>query len=209
MILRSFVTGSLENNNYLLIDEKSKEAVLFDCTDYLPEMKDILEEFDANLKYVLITHGHFDHILGINELKNNFPNTNVFAYKDEHELIENVGTFVDRFIGGMGKIEVPKIDKYIDENEDLSIGDNKIKILVSPGHTKGGVCYLIHDKLFSGDTIFLGSVGRTDLPGGCYSDLKKSIKNILDSLEDSVQIFPGHSDVTTVGYEKQNNPVYE
>lgn len=209
MILKSFVTGMLENNNYLLIDEKSKEAVLFDCTEYLPEVKDILNEFDAKLKYVLITHGHFDHILGINELHQNFPDTKVYAYKDEKDLIEDVSTFVDRFLGGMGKIEVPKIDKYIDENEKIFIGDNQIKTILSPGHTKGGVCYLIHDKLFSGDTIFLGSVGRTDLPGGSYSDLKKSVKTILDSLDDSVQIFPGHSDVTTVGYEKENNPVYK
>ena len=95
----------------------------------------------------------------------------------------------------------------IDENEDLTISDEKIKIYHTPGHTKGGVCYFVDDKLFSGDTIFLGSVGRTDLPGGSYESLRNSVRQVLNNLDDNVKIYTGHGDLTTVGYEKQNNPV--
>ena len=128
MLVKTYITGILENNNYLLYDEKSKEAVLFDCTEYLPEVKDFLEKNGITLKYVLLTHGHFDHLLGLKELHQNMPNVPIYAHKDDKDLIENVASFVDRFVGGFGKVDVPPITKYIDENEDLSIGDEKIKI---------------------------------------------------------------------------------
>lgn len=207
MILKTFIVGILENNNYLLIDENSKEAVLFDCSGYVSEIEDILKEYDAKLKYILITHGHFDHILGLEKFHEHFPETPIYAPIKDKDLIEEVATFVDRYVGGLGKINVPSITKYIDENEDLSIGNNKIKIFNTPGHTKGGVCYLVDDKLFSGDTIFLGSVGRTDLPGGSYEQLKKSVQNLLTTLGEDVNIYAGHGDFTTVKYEKLYNPM--
>lgn len=207
MLVKTYITGMLENNNYLLYDEKSKEAVLFDCTEYLPEIQTFLTNNNATLKYVLLTHGHFDHILGLKELHENMPNVPIYAHKDDKDLIENVATFVDRFVGGLGKVDVPPITKYIDENEDLTIGEEKIKIYHTPGHTKGGVCYFVDDKLFSGDTIFLGSVGRTDLPGGSYESLRNSVRQVLNNLDENVKIYTGHGDLTTVGYEKQNNPV--
>lgn len=207
MILKSFIAGMLENNNYLLIDEESKEAVLVDCSEYLPKIKNILQEYDANLKYVLITHGHFDHILGLNDLKKDFPNTVIVAPLDDKELIEDIETFLDRFIGGFGRVEVPHIDSYVSESDILEINNQKIQIISTPGHTKGSVCYFVDDKLFSGDTIFLESVGRTDLPGGSFEQIKKSVKTVLDKFEDSVQIYPGHGDATSVAHEKQYNPV--
>ena len=207
MLVKTYITGILENNNYLLYDEKSKEAVLFDCTEYLPEVKDFLEKNGITLKYVLLTHGHFDHLLGLKELHQNMPNVPIYAHKDDKDLIENVASFVDRFVGGFGKVDVPPITKYIDENEDLSIGDEKIKIYHTAGHTKGVVCYFGDDKLFSGDTIFLGSVGRTDLPGGSYESLRNSVRQVLNDLDDNVKIYTGHGDTTTVGYEKVNSPV--
>ena len=207
MLVKTYITGILENNNYLLYDEKSKEAVLFDCTEYLPEVKDFLEKNGITLKYVLLTHGHFDHLLGLKELHQNMSNVPIYAHKDDKDLIENVASFVDRFAGGFGKVDVPPITKYIDENEDLSIGDEKIKIYHTAGHTKGGVCYFVDDKLFSGDTIFLGSVGRTDLPGGSYESLRNSVRQVLNDLDDNVKIYTGHGDTTTVGYEKVNSPV--
>ena len=207
MILKTFIVGILENNNYLLIDENSKEAVLFDCSGYVSEIEDVLKEYDAKLKYILITHGHFDHILGLEKFHEHFPETPIYAPIKDKDLIEEVATFVDRYVGGLGKINVPPITKYIDENEDLSIGNNKIKIFNTPGHTKGGVCYLVDDKLFSGDTIFLGSVGRTDLPGGSYEQLKKSVQSLLTTLGEDVNIYAGHGDFTTVKYEKLYNPM--
>ncbi|MBR2525958.1 MBL fold metallo-hydrolase [bacterium] len=207
MILKTFVTGMLENNNYLLIDEESKQAVLIDCSQYIPEIKNILQSYGANLNYILITHGHFDHIMGINDFHKEYPQTEIIAPINDKELIEEIETFLDRFIGGFGRVEVPHIDKYISENDELMFGKEKIKIISSPGHTKGGVCYFIDDKLFSGDTIFLGSVGRTDLPGGSYEQIKNSVNRVLKMFNDDVIIYTGHGEKTSVGYEKLNNPV--
>ena len=206
MILKTFVVGMIENNNYLLIDENSKEAVLIDCSEYISEIEDNLKKYDAKLKYVLITHGHFDHILGLEELHKVFPETPILAPINDKELIEDVSSFVDRFVGGLGHVNVPPITKYIDENESLSIGNSKITVINTPGHTSGGVCYLVDDKLFSGDTIFLGSVGRTDF-GGNYQQLKNSVQYILNSLDEDIKIYPGHGDLTTIKYEKINNPM--
>ncbi len=206
MILKTFVVGMIENNNYLLIDENSKEAVLIDCSEYISEIEENLKKYDAKLKYVLITHGHFDHILGLEELHKVFPETPILAPINDKELIEDVSSFVDRFVGGLGHVNVPPITKYIDENESLSIGNSKITVINTPGHTSGGVCYLVDDKLFSGDTIFLGSVGRTDF-GGNYQQLKNSVQYILNSLDEDIKIYPGHGDLTTIKYEKINNPM--
>lgn len=207
MILKTFVTGMLDNNNYLLIDEKSKEAVLIDCSDYLEEVDVVLKNYDAKLKYILITHGHFDHVLGINKFHEMYPETQIIAPLLDKDLIEDIGTFVDRFIGGMGQVDVPHVDNYVSENDEFTIGEHKIKIISTPGHTKGGVCYSVDEKIFSGDTIFLGSVGRTDLPGGNFEQIRSSVKKILEMFDDGTPIYCGHGASTSVGYEKVHNPV--
>lgn len=207
MILETIVAGMLDNNNYLLIDEKSKEAILFDCSEFTEELLEKLDEYCANLKYVLITHGHFDHILGLNKLHEKMPEVEILAPINDKNLIEGVVEFVGSFVGMLDDVKVPHISKYIDENSEIFIGGEKIKIINTPGHTMGGVCYFVDNKLFSGDTIFLGSVGRTDLPGGSYEQIKKSVKNVLEMFDDDVKIYPGHGDSTTVAYEKKYNPV--
>ena len=207
MILETFVTGMLENNNFLLIDEKSKEAILVDCSMDIEGVKEKLDEYGAKLKYILITHGHFDHILGLNEIAEQFPEAQVLAPVLDKEMIEKADEFVKMFVGFLGDVEVPKISKFIDENEEIFIGSEKIKVISTPGHTEGGVCYFVDNKLFSGDTIFLESYGRTDLPGGNYDELKNSIKKVLDMFDDNVEIYSGHGDSTSVGHEKQYNPI--
>lgn len=206
MLLETYVVGMIENNNYLLIDEKSKEAVLFDCSERIDEIKEKLDEVGADLKYIFITHGHFDHILGINDMIKLFPKVQVIAPEKDKELIEDVKSFVNMFVGNIGNVEIPNVSKYIDENDEFFIGDEKIKIVSTPGHTLGGVCYFVDDKLFTGDTIFLESVGRTDLPGGSYLTLKQSVKNILEMFDDNVKIYAGHGDSSTVAHEKKYNP---
>ena len=207
MILETIVTGMIENNNYLLIDEKTKEAILVDCSKFEEDLLEMLDEHCANLKYVLITHGHFDHILGINKLHEVMPEVEVLAPINDKDLIEDVVGFVNTFVGNVEDVKVPYITKYIDENSEIFIGEEKIKVINTPGHTKGGVCYFVDNKLFSGDTIFEGSVGRTDLPGGSYQQLRQSVKNILEMFDDGVKIYPGHGDSTSVGFEKKYNPV--
>ena len=202
MILKQFTLGPLENNNYLLIDEASKEAVLFDCTETSDEIEKVLDQFGAKLKYVLLTHGHFDHILGVNETKAKHD-CQVLVHEDDKTLMDTIKAFARDF--GLANSEVQKVDGYLKENDVLKIGEHEIKVIHTPGHTKGGVCYLVEDKLFSGDTLFYESIGRTDLPGGSFEQLKTNIEQKLFTLDDDIKVFPGHGWTSTIGHEKINN----
>lgn len=202
MILRQFTVGFLEVNNYLLIDEISKEAVLIDCTEKNDKIDEVLEEYGAKLKYVLITHGHFDHVLGINDFKKMYDCEILINHGDEVVL-----QHIDQFMAGFGfkKTEVQKVDGFINDQQVLAFGGIEIKVIHTPGHSPGSVCYLIEDKLFSGDTIFKECVGRTDLFGGNFNELKKSIEEKVFTLDENIKIYPGHGDSTTVRNEKMNN----
>ncbi len=202
MIVKQFVEGFIANNNYLLIDEDSKEAALIDCTDYISELGAVLKEYDAKLKYILLTHGHFDHIMGVPKIKQEFG-AKVYLHKDDKELVDNSDEFMISV--GMQPFEHPEIDKYIDENEEIYLGKNKLQVIHLPGHTQGGVGYLVDGMLFAGDSIFLESVGRTDLPGGNHKQLIESIKNKIFSLDGDTILYVGHGTNTTVEHEKKYN----
>jgi len=202
VILKQFVLGALENNNYLLIDEDSKEAVLFDCTQDSIAIEDTLKEYGAQLKYILLTHGHFDHILGINDFKSKHD-CKVLVHEDDKILMDSIKEFAANF--GLPPADVQKVDGYLTENDIIKIGEHEIKVIHTPGHTKGGVCYLVEDKLFSGDTLFYESVGRTDLPGGSFNELKSNIEQKLFTLDENIKVYPGHGWTSTIGHEKINN----
>jgi len=203
MILKQFTIGSLENNNYLLIDKKTKEAILIDCTQYCEDIDNALKEYGAKLTYILLTHGHFDHILGVNDFKRKYPDCKVLVHNDDKMLMDTVEEFVKSF--GINEAQIQEIDGYVEDNQIIKFGENEIKVIHTPGHTKGGVCYLVGDKLFSGDTLFYESVGRTDLPDGHFGQIKSSIENKLFTLDENIKVYPGHGPSTTIGHEKANN----
>lgn len=200
MIIKKFVVGDMGNNNYLLID--GNEAVLIDCTGTIPELDSVLKEYDAKLKYILLTHCHFDHILGVIELQNKYE-TKVAIHKEEKDNLENTNKFMSAY--GMPPIEIPKIDLYFEENDTIKFGESELKVIHLPGHTSGGAGFLIDNNLFAGDTIFLSSIGRTDLPSGDYETLKNSIHNKIFTLDDNIIIHAGHGAETSVGQEKRYN----
>ena len=202
MIVKQFVEGFIANNNYLLIDEDSKEAALIDCTNYISELGAVLEEYGATLKYILLTHGHFDHIMGVPKIKKEFEPL-VYLHIDDKELVDNSDEFM--LSVGMQPFEHPEIDKYIDEGEEIYLGNTKIEVIHLPGHTQGGVGYLVNGMLFSGDTIFLESIGRTDLIGGNHSQLVQTIKDKIFTLDGDTIIYVGHGTNTTVEHEKKYN----
>lgn len=204
MIVKKYIAGPIDANNYLVADEKSKEAVLIDCSEHVQKILDDVKELGLKVKYILLTHGHFDHVMGVNSMKKALGAEVLINQKDEKQLemtqtiLRTFGIFIDKN---------PEYDRYIDKNTKLKIGDIPIKIFETPGHTEGGLCYLIDGKLFSGDTLFRNYVGRTDLPGGNYAKLENSIKNILYKLPDDTEVFPGHNEMTTIGYEKKHNEI--
>lgn len=204
MIVKRFIAGRLENNIYLVADEKSSEAVLIDATQDLPEIQKAVKDLGVKVKYILLTHGHFDHILGLNSLKKSL-NAPAVICKDDLVISDNINEFTRLF--GLPDSVPPKYDMYIKDGDEILLGSYKIKVIHTPGHTEGGVCYLVDGKLFSGDTLFRGSVGRTDLFGGNFGKLSDSIKNKLFKLDDKIEVFPGHGDMTTIGFEKKYNEI--
>lgn len=200
--LKEFILGPIENNNYLLIDELSKEAVLIDCSAESVNIDKALKESGATLKYILLTHGHFDHVLGINDFKGKYD-CKVLMHEADKILIETINEFTKRF--GTESVETPKIDGYVKEGDIIKFGENEINVIHTPGHTQGGVCYLIEDMLFSGDTLFYESVGRTDLPGGNFNQLKSNIQEKLFTLDENIKVYSGHGPSSTIGHEKANN----
>ena len=206
MIIKRYIAGPIEANNYLVADENSKEAVLIDCSETVEKILDDVKNSGLNVKYILLTHGHFDHVMGVNDMKQKL-NAKVLINEKDKSQVEMTKTILSTF--GIHVEQNPVYDEFIDGNTELKIGEIPIKILETPGHTEGGLCYQIADKLFSGDTLFKNYVGRTDLPGGSFSKLENSIKNVLYKLDDATEVFPGHNDMTTIGYEKKHNEIVQ
>ena len=203
--IKQFIAGQLENNMYLVYDEDTKKAVLIDATAPVPELLDIVKNLGLNVEYILLTHGHFDHILGLTELKKALGAEAVICH-DDLIISDNINEFT-RFFGGMEESVPPVYEKFIKDGDVITVGNMQIKVIHTPGHTQGGVCYLLNDNLFSGDTLFMGSVGRTDLFGGNFDKLSDSVKNKLFKLDDNIKVYPGHGPKTTIGYEKKHNEI--
>ena len=197
-----FVTGPIDVNTYLVYDELSKEAIAIDVGGSAGEIWDKVQELNLNLKGIYNTHGHFDHILGAKELQE-LANCPFFVNSEDNFLVENLSAQMAFY--GMGDAEPPMISGSVNESSKISIGDTVVKVIETPGHTPGGVCYLIDGVLFSGDTLFYASIGRTDLPGGDYQTLKVSIREKLFTLADEITVYPGHDCSTSIGHEKQYN----
>lgn len=200
MIIKTFIAGFLENNMYLVLDETSRKGVLIDATECLPEIIEDAKGYE--IEYIFLTHGHFDHILGLNELKQAL---NAKAVINENDIIvsDNVNEFTRLF--NMPDCVPPKYELFVNDGDEINVGNMKFKVITTPGHTEGSVCYLIDDKLFSGDTLFRESVGRTDLFGGNFTKIKDSVKNKLFKLDEKMTVYSGHGPTTTIRHEKKYN----
>lgn len=200
MIIKQFIAGQLENNMYLIVDEESKKAVLIDASSNIPEINEGAKGYDV--EYILLTHGHFDHIMGLTSLKETL-NAEAVICKDDLVISDNINEFTRLF--GLPDSVPPVYEKFIKDGDVIRVGNLEIKAIHTPGHTEGGVCYLVDGNLFSGDTLFKESVGRTDLFGGNFAKLSDSVKNKLFKLDENTKVYPGHGDMTTIGHEKKYN----
>lgn len=206
MLINTYVAGPVQANNYLVVDEVSKEAILIDCSDYVTEIIDYVKENDLTVKYILLTHGHFDHVLGINRM-NEVLGAKVYVHEGDKEQVVNTRSVMMMFGLPTEGVENPKITATLSDAGELTLGNQVIKVIETPGHTPGGVCYLIGDCLFSGDTLFHGTIGRTDLPGGSFQQIKHSVKDVLFALDENIKVYPGHGEPTSIGYEKKFNDI--
>ncbi|MDY6364073.1 MAG: MBL fold metallo-hydrolase [Cyanobacteriota bacterium] len=206
MKMFTFVKGPIDANNYLLMDEKTNDGILIDCSSPEDTYIDEIKKTGVNLKKIILTHGHFDHILGCNRFYEEFG-CDIYVGKDDIEQI-NYAPQMTLMLGGVKIPEVACVKNTVEEEDIFVLGDFSLKAISTPGHTKGGMSYLSNDgKLFSGDTLFKGSVGRTDFLGGSFDDILNSVKNKLFKLPDDTVVYTGHGPSTTIGYEKTHNEI--
>ena len=197
MIVKTYPLGSLQTNCYLAIDETTNKAAIIDpgaSAEYLIKEINLL---GIEIDKILLTHCHFDHNGAVVELRDKY-NVDVYLNKAEEEYMEMDSS------GIFGKL--PKFYKYVNEGEEITVGNLVFKTIFTPGHTKGGTCYLVEDYVFTGDTLFNGSIGRTDFLGGSYNEIIDSIENKLMILDNDVNVYPGHGPKSTIIYERMKNP---
>lgn len=203
--IKTFVEGPIDANNYLVIDEESKEAVLIDCSSARSEFVQAVKDSGVNLKQILLTHGHFDHLMGVDGFKDALG-VDAYIAKEDMNQVKLVPDMLQMFLGMFGG-KIPNITRFVNDNDIIKIGETEIKAIATPGHTRGGMCYLIENKLFSGDTLFQNSCGRCDLPEGDFGTIVKSIKEKLFTLPENIEVYPGHGGKTTIAHEKKFNEI--
>ena len=197
------VLGAYGTNTYVLIDEASGEAAVIDPAVRSRELEELLFSNGVkNLKYILLTHGHFDHITGVYSLKQRFGGE-VLIHEEDALCLQNAEMSLSTAVDGYPQTEM-EADSLLHDGDEIMLGENKISVKHTPGHTKGSVIFITEFCIFSGDTLFRCSMGRTDLPGGSTRTLFKSLREI-GQLQGEYQIFTGHGEDTSLSYEKRNN----
>lgn len=207
--IQKFVFNPFSENTFVLWDVESLECMIIDpgCSDISEENElfDFIESRNLKPKYLINTHCHIDHIIGVNSVLNKFK-IKYLAPEKDLPLLERAVSQAEMF--GLKIDEIKKPDEYLSEESDLKLGNENIKCLFTPGHTPGEFClYSESNKIcITGDVLFQQSIGRTDLWGGNYEQLLESIKIKLLNLPDDVVIYPGHGESSTIGEEKKFNP---
>ena len=198
------VMGMCQTNCYFVYPEGKSEVILFDPADRGDYIYHSLKDKGFTVAAILLTHGHCDHIWGLEELKE-LSGAKVYAYEEEKEVCENASVNVSKGAGRPCEITA---DEYVKDGATISVAGMSCQLIATPGHTKGSCCYYFEEEgiLISGDTLFQESVGRTDLPTGSMSALVRSVKEKLMVLPADVKVYPGHGESTTIGYEKEYNP---
>lgn len=205
LMVGNMVLGRLENNCYYLHKEGEKETIMVDPSTKADHIYETLKEKGLEIKAIFITHGHFDHMMATNELKELFGDVTIYAGRKETILLEDPKMNHSVLIG---KPYVIKADVLVKDDDEICVGSMKCKVIETPGHSIGGVCFYFEEDgvLISGDTLFFESVGRTDFPTGDAGALRTSIVEKLYKLPDETEVYPGHGDATTIGHEKAYNP---
>ncbi len=204
MIVESLVVGPIAANCFIIGNSESKDGAIIDPGGDPEMILRVVKETGLRIMYIIATHGHFDHNAAVKQLKENID-SDFLLHPDDLLFVRRSKETAQKW--GIDIEQVPDPDGYIKDGDVLKLGSLELKILHTPGHSPGGVSIYIQAEnvLFSGDTLFNGSIGRTDFDGGSMEELAKSIKETLYALPESTIVYTGHGEQTTIGYEKMNN----
>jgi len=210
MILESAAVGPFFKNGYVVGCENTRKAVFIDPGDEVEQLLDFIRRESLDVTHILLTHAHVDHVSGVAEAKRALG-VPIHLHKDDLFLYQNAVRTGMMF--GLTVEEPPPVDIFYEGDKPIAFGDYRVRVVHTPGHCPGGVCLAISKQgdpspphLFVGDTLFAGSIGRTDLPGGDYETLLKAITGTLFAFPDESIVHSGHGPETTIGREKQTNP---
>jgi len=195
--------GIYAANCYIVYDENAKEGIVVDPGGDVDDIINRIEKLGLTIKYIVLTHGHGDHIAGVKGLKNH-TGAKVAIHKDDAYMVRDGRKNLSSMMA-MGSVEFEP-DILLDENDVIEFGNIKCEVIHTPGHTPGGITLRIGDSLFTGDTLFAGSIGRTDFEGGSFDTIINSIKTKLMVFPDDTKVYPGHGPSTTIKMEKRYNP---
>lgn len=196
--------GRLLSNSYLLHDLELGEGIIIDAGDEAEKIIGAVEDYNVEVKGIYLTHGHFDHVLAVRDLKEELR-CDFYIHEGDAMILSRVPADAKYFLD----VEVdppPEPDGWLFDGQILRVGDHDVRVIHTPGHTPGSVCYLAGEMIFTGDTLFAGSIGRTDLPGGSLQSLLNSISMKILSLPDHYAVYPGHGPSSTIGAERILNP---
>lgn len=203
LFFRCLPVGILQANCYLIGCVKSKIIAVVDPGGEPELILNVVKKHQLQVKYIFNTHGHFDHI-SANRIVKQATGAPILIHHADAELLTNPIIPPEEF--GPVEIDSPPADEYFHDGDSYNIGEVELGIIHTPGHSKGSICLLMQDRVLTGDTIFSGSIGRSDLPGGSEKELLESIRKKILTLPNTLLVFPGHGPATTIGEEKKSNP---
>ncbi|WDP85720.1 MAG: MBL fold metallo-hydrolase [Desulfobacter sp.] len=203
MIIKKLEVGPIMANCFILGCESTKEAVIIDPGDDADQILMALAKAELKVKYLINTHGHFDHV-GANKRMKEVTGAQIAIHPLDEPMLTDLTRSAAMF--GLSAENSPPADILLQEGDEICFGEITLKVIHTPGHSPGGVCIFTPGHLFAGDTLFMGSIGRTDLPGGDYDTLISSIKTKLFDLADETLVYTGHGPETSIGNEKRVNP---
>lgn len=203
MILEKITVGSYMSNCYIVGCEETKEAAVIDPGADFKKIDETIEELNVKIKFVILTHAHGDHIGALNEVIKKY-NVPVYVHEDEVDMLQDANKNLSRMMFRKEiKVEPQKLLK---DGEIIELGNLEMEIIHTPGHTKGSISIKVENIILTGDTLFNGSIGRTDFLGGSFEDIISSIKTKIFKYDDEVIVYPGHNSPTTIGNERKTNP---
>lgn len=203
MEIKKLVLGSVMTNCYIVIDDYGS-AVVIDPADNAERIKREIDTNHAVLEKIILTHGHYDHFGALCDLRDMYENIKVYAHENSKEVLGDENVNLSVAIGGKKAVE--QADVCLKDGDKIPFSDLEFEVLHTPGHTSDSMCLRLNNIIFSGDTVFKQSIGRSDFPTGDMDTEIKSIKSKLLPLDDDIILYPGHGESTTIGYERQRNP---